>query len=129
VNWEGGDNANGPITVSSFEALDAILGRLADRTIFPNLKTVVLAGHSGGAQVVQHYAIVGKGEDQLNYALGLSQSQVTSYSAADSTIRDADIAAEAANLTKTQIVQQAAVAAMAQANTSAQAVLALLKGS
>jgi len=66
VNWEGGDNANGPITVSSFEALDAILGRLADRTIFPNLKTVVLAGHSGGAQVVQHYAIVGKGEALLS---------------------------------------------------------------
>jgi len=66
VNWEGGDNANGPISVSSFEALDAILAKLADRTIFPNLKTVVLAGHSGGAQVVQHYAIVGKGEALLS---------------------------------------------------------------
>jgi pimeloyl-ACP methyl ester carboxylesterase len=65
VNWEGGDNANGPIPASSFEALDAILARLADRTLFPNLKTVVLAGHSGGAQVVQHYAVVGKGETVL----------------------------------------------------------------
>ena len=34
--------------------------------MFPNLKTVVVAGHSGGAQVAQRYAIAGKGEDSLS---------------------------------------------------------------
>jgi flagellin len=43
-------------------------------------------------------------------------------------IRDADIAAEAANLTKAQVLQQASMAAMAQANSAPQAVLALLRG-
>jgi flagellin len=38
------------------------------------------------------------------------------------------VAADAANLTKSQIIAQASVAAMAQANSAAQAVLALLKG-
>jgi pimeloyl-ACP methyl ester carboxylesterase len=60
--WEGGDAALAPAPASSFDALDAILARLADRRLFPNLKQVVVAGHSGGAQVVQRYAIAGKGE-------------------------------------------------------------------
>jgi pimeloyl-ACP methyl ester carboxylesterase len=62
--WMAGDNAlNAP--VSSFDAMDAILERLADRRIFPNLKNVVVAGHSGGGQVVQRYAVVGRGGDVL----------------------------------------------------------------
>ena len=60
--WEGGDPAVGPAPASSFDALDAILARLADQRLFPNLKQVVIAGHSGGGQVVQRYAIAGKGE-------------------------------------------------------------------
>src|SRR3984893_19299219 len=51
-----------PAPASSFEVLDALLARLADRRLFPNLNQVVVAGHSGGAQVVQRYAIAGKGE-------------------------------------------------------------------
>ncbi|MDB5611020.1 MAG: hypothetical protein JWP25_7920 [Bradyrhizobium sp.] len=66
--WEGGDPAIAPAPVSSFDALDAILARLADRRLFPNLKEVVVAGHSGGAQVVQRYAIAGKGELVLTRA-------------------------------------------------------------
>ena len=66
VGWEGGDVALAPNPVSSFDALDAILAKLADRRIFPNLKQVVIAGHSGGAQVAQRYAIAGKGEAALS---------------------------------------------------------------
>lgn len=62
--WMGGDDAIGA-QVSSFDAIDAILARLADRATFPNLKTVVLAGHSGGGQVVQRYAVVGRGAEAL----------------------------------------------------------------
>ena len=73
-------------------------------------------------------AAVGKGQNQLNYAIGLAQSQISNFSAAESRIRDADVAAEAANLTKAQVLQQASMAAMAQANSAPQAVLSLLKG-
>jgi pimeloyl-ACP methyl ester carboxylesterase len=65
TGWEGGSDAKGPAAISSFDALDAILARLADRSVFPNLKTVVVAGHSGGGQVVQRYAILAKGEAAL----------------------------------------------------------------
>ena len=63
--WEGGDPAEGPTSASSFDALDAILAKLADKNLFPNLKQVVVAGHSGGAQVVQRYAIAAKGDTAL----------------------------------------------------------------
>ena len=80
-------------------------------------------GKLGSAQ-----AAVGKGQNQLNYALNLAQSQISNFSAAESRIRDADVASEAANLTKAQVLQQASIAAMAQANSAPQAVLALLRG-
>ena len=66
--WEGGEPALGPTPASSFDALDAILARLADKSLFPNLKQVVVAGHSGGAQVVQRYAIATQGEAVLDAA-------------------------------------------------------------
>jgi flagellin len=72
-------------------------------------------------------AVVGRGENQFNYAINLAQSQVTNLSTAESRIRDADLASEAANLTKAQILMQAGVAALAQANAAPQAVLSLLK--
>jgi len=72
--------------------------------------------------------IVGAGENKLNYAINLAQSQITNFSAAESGIKDADVAAEAANLTKAQVLQQASLAALAQANSAPQAVLSLLKG-
>lgn len=70
---------------------------------------------------------VGAGQNQLNYAINLANSQISSFSAAQSRIRDADVAAEASNLTKAQVLSQASIAAMAQANSTPQAVLALLK--
>ena len=72
--------------------------------------------------------VVGAGENKLQYAISLAQSQISNYSAAESRIRDADVASEAANLTKAQVLQPASIAAMAQANSAPQAVLALLRG-
>ena len=71
---------------------------------------------------------VGTGQNDLQYAIDLAQSQISSFSAAESRIRDADVAVEAANLTKAQVLQQASLAALAQANSAPQAVLSLLRG-
>jgi pimeloyl-ACP methyl ester carboxylesterase len=82
VGWEGGDPAEGPTPASSFDALDAILARLADRHLFPDLKQVVVAGHSGGGQVVQRYAIATKGEVALkaeNIAIRYVVANPSSY--------------------------------------------------
>jgi flagellin len=71
---------------------------------------------------------VGSAQNMLSYAISLAQSQISNFSAAESRIRDADVASEAANLTKAQVLQQASIAAMAQANSAPQAVMALLRG-
>jgi len=70
---------------------------------------------------------VGAGENKLQYATNLAQSQISSYSAAESQIRDADVAAQAANLTKAQVLTQTSVAALAQANSAPQSILKLLQ--
>jgi pimeloyl-ACP methyl ester carboxylesterase len=58
--WMGGEAARAPLPISSYEVLDAIVARLADRKLFPNLRHVVFAGHSGGGQVVQRYAVAAR---------------------------------------------------------------------
>jgi flagellin len=71
--------------------------------------------------------VVGAGINQLNFAIGLAQSQVTNYAADESRIRDADIATEAANLSKAQVLMQSSMAALSQANSIPQSVLKLLQ--
>lgn len=69
---------------------------------------------------------VGTGQNKLQFSIELAQSQISGFSAAESRIRDADIAAEAANLTKAQVLQQSTLAALAQANAAPQSVVSLL---
>jgi len=72
-------------------------------------------------------AEVGTIENRLQYAISLAQSQIVNNRAAESRIRDANMAEEASNLTKYQILTQSGVASLAQANQSTGAVLALLR--
>lgn len=58
--WMAGEPSRGPGPVSSYAALDAIITRLSDRQQFPSLTEIVIAGHSGGAQVVQRFALLGQ---------------------------------------------------------------------
>ena len=73
-------------------------------------------------------AVVGRGQNQFSFAVNLAQSQLTNLAASESRIRDADLAQEAANLSKAQIQLQAGIAALAQANSAPQQVLSLLRG-
>ena len=61
--WMAGSNAASGAPVSSYAVLDDIARHLADRRLFPNLKTIVFAGHSGGAQVLQRYAIASQADE------------------------------------------------------------------
>jgi flagellin len=70
------------------------------------------------------------GAVQNRFEATISNLQTTSenLSAARSRIRDADFAAETANLSRAQILQQAGTAMLAQANQLPQGVLSLLQG-
>jgi pimeloyl-ACP methyl ester carboxylesterase len=63
--WMDGSPAEGAVPESSYAVLDQIVERLADRRLFPALKSVVFAGHSGGAQFVQRYAEASRAADTL----------------------------------------------------------------
>ncbi|AOJ35422.1 alpha/beta fold hydrolase [Burkholderia metallica] len=63
--WKGGDAARQPAPISSFTALDALLAHFADRSLYPALSSVVVIGHSAGAQLLQRYAVAGHEGDAL----------------------------------------------------------------
>ncbi|MCK5196690.1 MAG: flagellin, partial [Desulfobulbaceae bacterium] len=69
-------------------------------------------------------AVQNRFESTIANLMNVSQN----IAAARSRIVDADFAAETANLTKAQILQQAGIAMLAQANTIPQAALTLLQG-
>jgi len=70
---------------------------------------------------------IGAGINRLQSAVAVLQNQSQNTQAAESTIRDANIAEEIANLTKFQILAQSGIAALSQANSSSQDVLRLLR--
>jgi len=72
-------------------------------------------------------AALGAGINQLTYAADNMDNISTNMSASRSRIEDTDYAVSTTKLAKTQIIQQAATAMLAQANQQPQSVLALLK--
>lgn len=70
---------------------------------------------------------VGTLQNKLQFAIGLAQSQHVNTKAAESRIRDANIAEESANMTRFNILSQSGIAALAQANQSSASVLSLLR--
>lgn len=72
-------------------------------------------------------AQMGAIQNRLEYTISNLTNVSTNTSASRSRILDTDYATETSNLAKSQIISQAATAMLAQANQSAQSVLALLK--
>lgn len=62
---EGGMSISRHGSISSFTALDILLLFLSDRSRFPNLRDVVIAGHGMGGDFVQRYAAAGMAPDLL----------------------------------------------------------------
>ncbi len=72
-------------------------------------------------------AKLGAVQNRFTTTIGNLQSSIENQSAARSRITDTDFAAETANLSRSQILQQAGTAMLAQANQSGQSVLSLLR--
>ncbi len=70
---------------------------------------------------------IGAAQNRLGYTIASIKSAIVNQSAAESTIRDVDMAAEMATFTKNNILAQAGTAMLAQANQSGQSVLSLLR--
>ena len=70
---------------------------------------------------------IGRTENKLTYRQANLQTMIQNYTASDSVIRDADMAAEMASFTKNQIRVQAGMSMLAQANSLPNNVLTLLR--
>jgi len=70
---------------------------------------------------------IGASMNRLSYAAANLTSTIENMQAADSVIRDVDMAAEMTNFTKQQILMQAGTAMLAQANQAPQLILSLLQ--
>ena len=65
--WRFGNRSvNGNPRLSSYEVLDAILITIAESGNFPNLATLVVAGHSAGGQLTQRFASASPAEIQIS---------------------------------------------------------------
>jgi flagellin len=127
---------NGNIIGSTSEAID-LSASTADSTglsingstvdTVTNAQSALSSIESAVVTLGKIQGAVGAGINQLNFAISLGQSQITNYAADESRIRDADVASEAANLSKSQVLMQSSMAALAQANQIPQSVLKLLQ--
>mgnify|MGYP001420151841 CR=1 FL=1 len=70
---------------------------------------------------------IGAVMNRLDYTMANLSTMATNLSLAKGRIEDADFAAESANLARTQVLQQASMSMLAQANASKQNILALFQ--
>lgn len=82
-SWRSGGPAAGNAAITSFDFADAIVQRLARKESFPNLKTIVVAGHSAGGQFVARYAMSNPLHDRLGVPMTYVVANPSSYTYLD----------------------------------------------
>ena len=122
------NGANGTVG-GSIGAVDTATLAVAtlDVTTATNAATAVTSITAAVATLGSAQATVGTIQNRLQFAMTLAQSQIVNTKAAESRIRDANIAEESSNLTKYNILTQSGIASLAQANNATGVVLALLR--
>lgn len=83
-SWRSGGPALSHPVVTSFDFLDAILRKVARKDVFPNLRAIVVSGHSAGGQVVNRYGMSNQVHDKLGVPITYVVSNPSSYAYPDS---------------------------------------------
>lgn len=83
-SWRNGGPAIGAPDITSFDPVDEILRRLVRRETFPNLKSIVVAGHSAGGQFVGRYGMSNQAHDELPISPVYIVANPSSYTYLDS---------------------------------------------
>lgn len=115
------------VTLDSVRATDLALTGL-DIGSTGNTTTAIDAIDEAINSVSQLRGRFGSTENRLQSTISQLRIGAEKLSAAESRIRDVDIAKETADLTKNSILQQAAISVLSQANVQPQAALSLLGG-
>lgn len=78
-SWRSGGPALSNPTLTSFDFLDEILRKVSRKEVFPNLRAVVVAGHSAGGQVVNRYEMTNQVHDQVGVPVSYVVANPSSY--------------------------------------------------
>ena len=113
----GGNDLQTTLAASTFGAIDTVANAT---TAITNIDTNINA-------VTNLRATVGAGLSRLEQVASSLDTSSTNLASAKGRIMDADFAKETANLTRSQILQQAGTAMLAQANQLPNNVLSLLR--
>lgn len=82
-SWRSGGNSLSNEQLTSYDLADEILRKVARKEIFPNLKAIVLAGHSAGGQYVTRYEMSNKVHERLGVPVTYVVSNPSSYAYLD----------------------------------------------
>ncbi len=125
------NTANDRVSVnlgSSYNATSlGLAGTTATLTSATGAQAYITTLNTALDTVVNKRADLGAVQNQLNFVQANLATAIEQSTASVSTIRDADMAAEMANFTKSQVLVQAGTAMLAQANQASQNVLRLFR--
>ena len=122
VTFQVGVNDGDSITVSTI-SLGSTVGSFTDLSDAAALSAIDTAISS----VSSARATFGAVQNRLDHAMASTQVYAENLTAAESRVRDVDMAAEMVTLTKNQILQQAGTSMLAQANQAPQSILSLIR--
>ncbi|MDJ0847881.1 MAG: flagellin [Myxococcota bacterium] len=130
VTFQVGVNATANDTIS-VSGVDATATGLAVNALAVDTQanaSAALAGLDAAISTVTSLrGSFGTAQNRLESTIRSLAVSVENTSAAESRIRDVDVASETAILTRNQVLQQAGIAVLAQANVSSQSALSLLR--
>ncbi|HEY0969497.1 MAG TPA: flagellin [Gemmatimonadales bacterium] len=123
--YEGADQ----ISIASLDVSLATLGVGGDVLTSRTAARTALDNIDGAMQTVNDVlGKIGATQNRVEFAQSNLKTSIQNFSAAESVIRDLDMAEEMTKFSKSNILAQAGTAMLAQANQSAQGVLQLLRG-
>jgi len=130
VSSSGQYSTNDQITVSG-STLDLRASALTvstDPDTLANAQTAMAQIDVAIGNVNSALGVIGSLQSRIEVATENVRTTIQNFSAAESTIRDVDMASEMTTFTKNQVLSQAGTAMLAQANSAGQNILTLLRG-
>jgi len=128
ITFQVGANDGETLSVSAVQLFGSGSSYKVDSGIFNFSGTVTLASIDAAIQGVSDArSTFGSVQNRIEHTLNNLANYEENLTAANSQIKDVDMASEMVNFTKLQVLQQAGTAMLAQANQSPQSVLSLLR--
>ena len=82
-SWRSGGTSTSNKSLTSYDFMDAIVRALTNKANFPNLKAIVISGHSAGGQFVTRYEMANKIHETAGVPITYVVSNPSSYSYLD----------------------------------------------